>query len=158
MHRSLPLISARHFPFAFAFAFPFPFQFHTGSSATDYCSVASRHRAYNNNNKRTHRRSGSMAQNLPHLPDWEQVSTNIIRVMGGNPSKVSLIARDSPFCFLSCLSFQARFVWSWYGFLLGACMRRRVVMARNDIVRGCDGIVVGAYQSRRKRGRSLKRP
>ena len=31
-----------------------------------------------------------MAQNLPHLPDWEQVSTNIIRILGGNPSKVSL--------------------------------------------------------------------
>ncbi|ETI25053.1 hypothetical protein G647_04423 [Cladophialophora carrionii CBS 160.54] len=31
-----------------------------------------------------------MAQNLPHLPDWEQVSTNIIRIMGGNPSKFTL--------------------------------------------------------------------
>jgi hypothetical protein len=30
-----------------------------------------------------------MAQNLPHLPDWEQLSTNVIRIMGGNPSKVS---------------------------------------------------------------------
>lgn len=29
-----------------------------------------------------------MAQSLPKLPDWEQVSTNIIRIMGGNPSKV----------------------------------------------------------------------
>ncbi|KIW11535.1 hypothetical protein PV08_10836 [Exophiala spinifera] len=31
-----------------------------------------------------------MAQHLPHLPDWEQVSTNIIRILGGNPSKFTL--------------------------------------------------------------------
>ncbi|EXJ60120.1 hypothetical protein A1O7_04272 [Cladophialophora yegresii CBS 114405] len=31
-----------------------------------------------------------MAQNLPHLPDWERLSTNIIRIMGGNPSKFTL--------------------------------------------------------------------
>jgi hypothetical protein len=29
-----------------------------------------------------------MATNLPKLADVEQLSTNIIRVMGGNPSKV----------------------------------------------------------------------
>ncbi|KIY02937.1 uncharacterized protein Z520_01402 [Fonsecaea multimorphosa CBS 102226] len=31
-----------------------------------------------------------MAQNLPHLPDWEQISTNIVRILGGNPSKFTL--------------------------------------------------------------------
>ncbi|KIX00952.1 uncharacterized protein Z518_10018 [Rhinocladiella mackenziei CBS 650.93] len=31
-----------------------------------------------------------MAQNLPKLPDWEQVSTNIIRILGGNPGKFTL--------------------------------------------------------------------
>ncbi|KEF53715.1 uncharacterized protein A1O9_10116 [Exophiala aquamarina CBS 119918] len=31
-----------------------------------------------------------MAQNLPKLPDWEQVSTNVIRILGGNPSKFTL--------------------------------------------------------------------
>ncbi|KAK4938654.1 hypothetical protein LTR10_020922 [Elasticomyces elasticus] len=31
-----------------------------------------------------------MAQNLPKLQDWEQVSTNIVRILGGNPSKFTL--------------------------------------------------------------------
>ncbi|KIW89166.1 uncharacterized protein Z519_10018 [Cladophialophora bantiana CBS 173.52] len=31
-----------------------------------------------------------MAQNLPKLPDWEQISTNIVRILGGNPSKFTL--------------------------------------------------------------------
>ncbi|KAG9773266.1 hypothetical protein KCU88_g5838, partial [Aureobasidium melanogenum] len=31
-----------------------------------------------------------MAQNLPPLPPWEQVSTNVIRILGGNPSKFTL--------------------------------------------------------------------
>ncbi|KIW43454.1 uncharacterized protein PV06_04555 [Exophiala oligosperma] len=39
---------------------------------------------------RTFRHKVRMAQHLPHLPDWEQVSTNIIRILGGNPSKFTL--------------------------------------------------------------------
>jgi len=31
-----------------------------------------------------------MAQTLPPLPDWEQVSTNVVRILGGNPSKFTL--------------------------------------------------------------------
>ena len=31
-----------------------------------------------------------MAVNLPHLPDTEKLSTNIIRILGGNPSKFTL--------------------------------------------------------------------
>ncbi|KIW28185.1 uncharacterized protein PV07_07867 [Cladophialophora immunda] len=31
-----------------------------------------------------------MAQTLPKLPDWEQISTNIVRILGGNPSKFTL--------------------------------------------------------------------
>ncbi|OAP58525.1 hypothetical protein AYL99_07615 [Fonsecaea erecta] len=31
-----------------------------------------------------------MAQSLPHLPDWEQLSTNVVRILGGNPSKFTL--------------------------------------------------------------------
>ncbi|EXJ90008.1 hypothetical protein A1O3_03076 [Capronia epimyces CBS 606.96] len=31
-----------------------------------------------------------MAQNLPQLPPWEQVSTNVIRILGGNPGKFTL--------------------------------------------------------------------
>ncbi|RVX75287.1 hypothetical protein B0A52_00640 [Exophiala mesophila] len=31
-----------------------------------------------------------MAQTLPKLADWEQISTNVIRVMGANPSKFTL--------------------------------------------------------------------
>lgn len=31
-----------------------------------------------------------MAQNLPPLANWEQISTNIVRILGGNPSKVRL--------------------------------------------------------------------
>jgi endoribonuclease LACTB2 len=31
-----------------------------------------------------------MAVNLPHLPDIEKLSTNIIRILGGNPSKFTL--------------------------------------------------------------------
>ncbi|KIW75087.1 hypothetical protein Z517_11858 [Fonsecaea pedrosoi CBS 271.37] len=31
-----------------------------------------------------------MAQALPELPDWEQISTNIVRILGGNPSKFTL--------------------------------------------------------------------
>ena len=37
-----------------------------------------------------------MAVNLPTLPDVEKLSTNIIRVMGGNPSKVGATERDPP--------------------------------------------------------------
>lgn len=37
-----------------------------------------------------HHRRKAMAQNLPKLADWEQISTNVIRVMGGNPSKVRI--------------------------------------------------------------------
>lgn len=31
-----------------------------------------------------------MAQNLPPIANWEQISTNIVRILGGNPSKVRL--------------------------------------------------------------------
>ncbi|KAK5045343.1 hypothetical protein LTR84_009449 [Exophiala bonariae] len=31
-----------------------------------------------------------MAQNLPKLAEWEQISTNVIRILGGNPSKFTL--------------------------------------------------------------------
>ncbi|KAI1608439.1 beta-lactamase-like protein [Exophiala viscosa] len=31
-----------------------------------------------------------MAQHLPKLADWEQVSTNVVRILGGNPSKFTL--------------------------------------------------------------------
>jgi len=32
-----------------------------------------------------------MATSLPRLPEWQQISTNVIRILGGNPGKVSCL-------------------------------------------------------------------
>jgi hypothetical protein len=37
-----------------------------------------------------------MALNLPTLPETEKVSTSVIRILGGNPSKVGLYSQAFP--------------------------------------------------------------
>jgi hypothetical protein len=47
-----------------------------------------------NPSKQWVREYNRMALNLPELPPTEKVSTNIIRILGGNPSKVGYEPRE----------------------------------------------------------------